>query len=542
MSGTPNIQENNLSGSLKDVRKKLACIDPFEADITILALQPGIGKSTWVRKYCNNHDEIEGIGVFSPRHNLLEEFKGFNHWKGIRLKCPRREESWIKKLLEIGLNASVICSICGRKKKCPYHEQFKDTNRVTAPHNYLATNYVDPINLFFVEEEMYQYRTFEFNKDIIKKALAFIDPDYIDLVLYRKYTDDDVEYIKKRRLETLRIAAENEDYEVVQIVNQFDPQVLEYCQRREVYYLPRIFRLFDLSKIKSIVMLQASFHQYTFERLLQRYENEYWLPEEMRIEVYRSRVQNKNTKIYKITNSDYSKNVINRYRNEEIDSLLKKIVQAYGQDQVFVITSKEYISEDLISGKYVYKGIDAKWFGNISGLNEFEDKKVEIVIGTYRMPVKEFTELYNRLFDEEVNAEEINVHAEVLSYNKEQFTYKGTPLEEFEGLEVLTQYDVIHRSRGLLNDRIIFVFGLVPEDCQWEFEYKMVKKEEAEDIIRKLGIQYHNEKLNETIEKVRYGYKKGWSFTKIARYANLRDEKGKYDTEWVKKAIEYCLR
>jgi hypothetical protein len=61
--------------TVDEARKELESINPFEYNITILAQQPGIGKSSWARKYCNEHTEIEKIGILSKRHNFLTEWE-----------------------------------------------------------------------------------------------------------------------------------------------------------------------------------------------------------------------------------------------------------------------------------------------------------------------------------------------------------------------------------------------------------------------------------------------------------------------------------
>jgi hypothetical protein len=86
--------------TVAEARKELESINPFEYNITILSQQPGIGKSTWARKYCNDHTEIEKIGIFSKRHNFLTEcesnIEDFSHWKGRGRLCNRPDKEWFK--------------------------------------------------------------------------------------------------------------------------------------------------------------------------------------------------------------------------------------------------------------------------------------------------------------------------------------------------------------------------------------------------------------------------------------------------------------
>jgi len=139
-----DIEYKSLGNIIEEVRDNLYKIDPFSSDITIINVQLGIGKSTWSRKYCNDHPEIESIGIASKRHNFLEECRSsigtFNHWYGLQRKCPRRNEPWFKRLV-VGLNlrANIICSMCGKKSDCLYHGQFIDTHRCGFPTEYLRT-------------------------------------------------------------------------------------------------------------------------------------------------------------------------------------------------------------------------------------------------------------------------------------------------------------------------------------------------------------------------------------------------------------------
>jgi len=110
--------------TIEHERTKLESINPFENNITILAQQPGIGKSTWARKYCNDHDEIEKIGIISKRHNFLTEceskIEDFSHWEGRGRLCKRDDIEWLK---EIDLDKNrIICNNC--KENCKYPEQF----------------------------------------------------------------------------------------------------------------------------------------------------------------------------------------------------------------------------------------------------------------------------------------------------------------------------------------------------------------------------------------------------------------------------------
>jgi hypothetical protein len=132
---------------------------PFDTDFTIFNQQQGTGKSTNAQNYSNEHPE-KNIAIVTKRHNFLTEcetkIKGFTHWYGLSILCTHPRKDYFENL---GLlSTKYICKTCpsSNKKKCKYHEQFKNTHRIGAPSEYLNSHYMKAFDTIFVEEKMYQ--------------------------------------------------------------------------------------------------------------------------------------------------------------------------------------------------------------------------------------------------------------------------------------------------------------------------------------------------------------------------------------------------
>jgi len=555
VSGTSKIQEINreiLRGNLDEIRRKLATIDPHDAQITVLALQPGIGKSTWAINYCKDHPEIENIGIATKRHNFLRELEAkipdFNHWHGLKRICPRKDEKWFKKLYDdFGLQANVICSVCGRKAKCPYHQQFKDHRRCGFPTEYLRTKYVNEFDMLFVEESIYETEEYclDLEKTLDVMQTYDLPKDLIWRVQYFEYDQDDLNYLRRERDRLLRVAVQNEDFKVIPEIQRINVDALEHCRYKNPYYLPRLFKVFEIAQEKPVVLLHAGFVPPVFKRVLARYYQETLqvgseAAETLRVKIYESTLQNKDTKIYRITNSDYSKNTVNNYKKSEIDTILRRIVDIYGKDRVGVLTYMQNVQKDAETGTYIFNGVKAGWFGNVSGLNEFEDVPVLVIVGSKRMSVDQVFEKYEQLFGEEVSEEDREWYkGQIKQRTGKGIKHRYEPLDELgqalkksraklkpiDSIDAMEHYDAIHRSRGLLHDRTVFLLGALPEKCKNEFSIEEIRQTDIEKFFERLkdkeGLSKKGGSKNMLIEILDL-YEKGLTPTQIARELDLR--------------------
>lgn len=148
--------------TIDEARAEMQKIDLLDTsiDIHILNYPPGVGKSTLIRNFCNDHPEINNIGISSGRHNFLEETShkvtGFEQWYGLdhkKSKCPIKDK--IRWQLKLGLNARPICVGMGCDiSQCPHHQQFTKKHRAGFPTQYLGTKYVEDFDIIFIEESI----------------------------------------------------------------------------------------------------------------------------------------------------------------------------------------------------------------------------------------------------------------------------------------------------------------------------------------------------------------------------------------------------
>ena len=147
----------------------------------------------------------------------------------------------------------------------------------------------------------------------------------------------------------------------------------------------------------------------------------------------------------------------------------------------------------------------------------------------------------NSLFDENIEHEYIVKYAESRSSKKQKLRYTGTPLETLELIEMMSHYDSIHRNRGLLYDRIIFVLGPVPKRCKDEFNCKIVEKSKIESFFEELKDTEYLSKssgLNSMLVEVLDLHKEGLTPTEIAKELDFRIPRTtKYHTKEIKKVV-----
>jgi hypothetical protein len=171
-------------------------------------------------------------------------------------------------------------------------------------------------------------------------------------------------------------------------------------------------------------------------------------------------------------------------------------------------------------------------FGNTSGLNNFENKKVLVIIGTYSLPVRDMVKKHNELFNDNLNPKYYERIAEKQVEKHKYPNFKKTELEVIQRAEEDNElYDAIHRNRGLLSPKNIYVLGNVPPKIKDEFNYKPVNEDEIEDILEKEPDPciYLNIDFDNIIELIKHEK----SNTKIAQKLHIKIN-GNYDTKLIK--------
>jgi hypothetical protein len=536
------IEINELSGTIDDVRGELQQINPFDTDITVLALQPGVGKSTWARNYCKEHPDLS-IGIASKRHNLLEEFErelGFTHWYGLSHKkslCTKN----IKPLTDMGLNASVICPvICTSEERetCEYHRQFK-ARRACFPTEYLNTNYINNFELLFVDEALHEATVYQYDeKAFIEGLQAFDDSKYLEqsieairqrdweyFLMPVVFTDDNVltvlDILRIKQRQALR---ENlKDTEKLKQILKFNPDALEKCLSHDVdrYPEPRMFHIFQIAQERPVVLMHATFNPEIFQRLLERYQSE------LKVKVYTSKVKNKDTKVYRYTQRSFSKSQSSK-NNEILQKVLKGLRSIYGED-IGIITYKDLA--DMLS----ISGFDVDYFFNTAGLNRFQRKKALLIIGTPSISHSNKIQLYNELFNADLPEDYLKydiLYDVQVQHQRPQ--YKGTKLEAIAELDNAEMYDAIHRSRGLIRNTEIHVLGNIPEKIYSEFSVTEVPEKEIDKVLDLLR-EKRSIKSDGDVDLSRWNDAAidaivGISNTEFARKYSITKSSGGYDT------------
>ena len=180
-----------------------------------------------------------------------------------------------------------------------------------------------------------------------------------------------------------------------------------------------------------------------------------------------------------------SKILLAHQQDEKIETFLKGIVKVYGID-IGVITYKSNTQQNVLNEREEFCGLPASHFGNTSGLNEFENVKVGIIIGTLALSLDQKVELYNQFFPME-NLDVAKFQPIIDAIKKGQYpSLKGTELEIIERVfDTLPSYDAIHRFRGLNEPKEIILMGNVPNKIIKEFSYKRIEDGQVEPWLRK---------------------------------------------------------
>lgn len=258
-----------------------------------------------------------------------------------------------------------------------------------------------------------------------------------------------------------------------------------YNYNNEAYYEPRLFKALDLIKNGTrIVLVNATFDEEWFNRLLDRYASEG--NNRPTYKIHTEDVENKGTTVYRLTKSAFSKasfdpkNVeIYLKVKQKVEDYLKGIVKVYGID-VGVITYMGNTQQNVITDREEFCGLHAAHFGNTSGLNEFENMPVGIIIGTHALSLDQKVETYNQFFPtENLTVAQFQPIFTMQTAKGQYPSLKGTELEIIERVfDTLPRYDAIHRFRGLIDDKTIILMGNVPNKIIEEFTY--IRKEERE--------------------------------------------------------------
>jgi hypothetical protein len=297
-----------------------------------------------------------------------------------------------------------------------------------------------------------------------------------------------------------------------------------------------------------IILLDASFDEKLFRLIIGRYAYEdskqprsLLLGKELKplkdvkINLYQSKLKQKDRKIYRMDKDNYyyktnliRGNGLTAYGKETINKLRTLIkITKRKYSKVGIITYKDLAPNFVDLGKTDY-------FFNLRGSNELENTEALIIIGTPQTNPEETVNEYNKLTMTKINPREGvykhkyvrkdgeflvkdgltgENHIRVVGGGKEKVPFPIMRKDSNEGDRLVTyhrqfeegemdldiyyplhdhdekksnseQYQAIHRSRSLINQKEVYVFGNVPEQIKKEFNVIQLDKKRTNAFFK----------------------------------------------------------
>lgn len=439
----PKTEIIDLGDNLNDVRKNQDKIT-LDTDITNLTQQPGTGKSTWLKRYLEDSEEKWLITV--PNHYLIENeyqkikrIRGVKYWQGFDRLCSKYlNDDKLTKLLKdkYKLGAGVICSnVCTSQEmgKCPYRKQFKHSDRVLTVSAYHNTTYFYNYGEFIfdivlIDEKLTGYQELIFNENKINESVRLIytyinnlktEKCFLDIISKKDLFSDiskldkQEECIKQVSIDqrsAIKVAINQgywDDVEVMSKLNVYDVRKWLYYysihQEDRIYCEPNVYKMFDLARqgIK-VVTSDASFSQEIHNAMLGRYyyedskiprslliKKELKPVKELTIKRYISSIKDDNTDIYRVWDENYFyKSHLDKLK-DDLQYFVNRALRKNPNIGIITYDKKEEIIDFPC---------DTAHFGNLRGLNTFENKDAVFIIGSFLTPDVSVLKDYNALF------------------------------------------------------------------------------------------------------------------------------------------------
>lgn len=420
-----NIETHVLKGNLGKVRSRLQGID-LESGITVLALQPEIGKTHTFIEYCKEHPNKK-IGYFAPDHELLKEVesklrsKGISNvirWEGQKLKCKLYDDKYVSIWTNLNLSISAFCSSCEYHLNCNYKKQFvhQDKGITLAPSAYLGTNYIsEKFDIIFIDEFLKDCKEYSLalTKDDVKQAKSYRDIDSIEDsdILYKVADGSDDFNINKIRglyesLEDVCMKSlPNRDQFIIftNLLSNLKKSIEFFEWRRmyadcklytselDKYYEPHVYNLFRQAELIPVILLDATFNQELFEDLLAGYDGEFGIKNTFDITIYYSELFNIKSNVVKVNpKSWYPRSSISYDQINKVKYMYKLHKELDEDMKIGIITHKRF--------KDHFKEFKVLTYGNQRGQNKLKECDILIILGTYQMPSRGIIEQHNKLY------------------------------------------------------------------------------------------------------------------------------------------------
>ena len=444
LQGTTELSINSetLEGNIPQVRAQLDQIN-FDNGITVLALQPEVGKTEAFIKYCEANPE-KNIGYFAPNHNLLNEVElklnkissNVIHWRGKTNICQlyKKEDPYLKALIDSGLTTHFYCEFCEFSEKCQhksYIDQFSysEPSIILAPLEYIK-KHVEEFDIIFVDEFVIKSYAYSLPEKVdVREAIRILRgfeklPIFDDLcneLKIIKYTNETIvigqisrielaEKLNKIDLAELRRIFQKGMNESIPDSGKFGllakvlrdiNNLTDYLKWKNIYknsdgyekdlktyYEPYIYKLFELADSIPIVLMDATFNEELFEDLLRGYDGEFGI-NNFDINVYKTCIKNKDSVVYRVNPTAW-------YPKASLDGKIEDVKKLYnfhtqiGQ-KVGIITIKD-VKEDY------FDGFETLHYRNLRGKNQFENFDILILLGTPQPSVKGVIDTHNKLY------------------------------------------------------------------------------------------------------------------------------------------------
>lgn len=344
------------SGSIDEARKAISEIDPYEYDITILAVQQGIGKTYFAKEWMKKDPSS---AFFTSKHSLLDEIdeavNGCTHWYGkfnINSRCEHVGESAFEYLNVCHVNPRKLCNYLRCEtatKDCPHFQQFGADELVISPFFYLGTKYIRrsatdlnyKFDTFFIDESIFGFNSLDYHKDEWVDAIECmksIPKEIYDDIIADSDNSDKYKIIFKTPYDlvtTIKDVLEHRSYDNLNTYFDFISSVYSKAEehayytnndevfkamcririgdiRKELYktevkyegniksyHTPYLYDVLDIAQSEpNVVMLNASYNDEMFRDLLSAYSGEKGFNREIRIVVYETKMVNLNSYVY----------------------------------------------------------------------------------------------------------------------------------------------------------------------------------------------------------------------------------------------------
>lgn len=529
-----------LGNDLKDVRSKLDDLE-FDADINILALQPGVGKTTKIKKYLQENEKwlvtAPYYSLIDNEYDSIKRMKESTYWKGFSSGgCSKYEngDSYVIKLKDyFKLNPSIICrKACSKNEqiKCDYKNQFKKFKNVITVSAFYNTPYFYKegefkFKLAILDEELSGYEELLLDIEEINASLNKIynyvtipeefkeldhKNDFLKIIENKRFFDDDfdnniffcaIENDQKAAIEEV-IKFENwDDLKIIRKLNviKLKKWIYYYEIYGEIrdYAEPNIYKIFDLARqgVK-IVFSDASYSEKLFSELLKRYYYEDSKIKRSRLLMWynlkNGYIEPEFTKEFKI--KVYTSNILSEAKLYHMWSGRQFNRKKMPSNMLFFVikSRRKYLNIGLASYKkrehreYNFKRwAEFEYFGGLRGKNNFKEKDLLFLIGTPLANSKKALTQYNLLFVENIQE---TAKLDLKSSASDEFNF-----DEYRRYLIDSEvYQAIHRIRPLENaSKIIYIFGYIPEIIKSEFKVIEMNKKETEEFFNENFVGFY---------------------------------------------------